>query len=232
MAQEILATVMMNSYREDRERFTRALASVLDNDVPKQVILSTVDGDPCIAWAEDFPVEVVVNEKPGIFSQINAMIPLVKGKYVCYASSNDSMYRFKLELECDILEQSGEGVCYSAFHRIESGTRRTMSFPHYDHALHLSGKNFVSDCAMMRSDLLRTYGPFDLSEHNHAYHGLWLRIYAGEGNVFIYNDIPTWGYLVTTDSQHQRRQKDAQWHTANEAQRQAMLQRYRPNEHH
>lgn len=201
-------TVLMNSYRENKKLFRRAVESALEAGCD-QLILSTVKDDPCIGWGKRYPIVIVVNKKPGIFQQINAMLPHIEGDYVCYASSNDEMMPHKLYQEAELLAETGKKVCYSAFKVISkvNGKKYVARFPDYTYEKNLEA-SFVSDCAMVEAKTFLRYTPFVTRYGNSAYRDLWLRIYEGEGNVFIYNDTPTWVYYVTQDSQHIKAQKD------------------------
>lgn len=202
-------TVIINSFNEKRETFDRTMKSIIKAR-PGQIILSTVQNDNCIAWVRH-STDIVINEKPGIFSQLNKAIPFVREKYVCYASSNDIMYPHKLILEEDILIKAGKKVCYSAFDVKRIKNLKSRKHPHiyrtrrsffnYDYKRHLQ-ENFISDCSLIESELLKRYTPFREEYNNSAFHDLWLRIYEGEGDVFMYNPKPTWKYIMTQNSQH------------------------------
>lgn len=225
-----LVTVMMNSYREKEQLFHRAVRAVLAQQNCKvQLLISTVKDDPCIQWAKRHPgVQVVINSKPGIYQQINAMLSLIQGKFVCYASSNDYMLPIKCASEARLLQESGADVCYSNYLRKngEAGMTRLMQLPtQYQRGIHLR-QNFVSDCSMIRTSVLRRYGPFRTQYHNHAFHDLWLRMSAGSVR-FINHREPTWVYHRTDDSQSVKRGKDPALRDLNELQRAHMLADHR-----
>jgi hypothetical protein len=197
-----MTTVIINSYMEKEALFKRALTAVLQAQ-PAQVIVSTVTGEPCIGWVEP-GVEVVVSDSPGIFRQIEAAAKKINQKYVCYASSNDVMLAHKLKMESSLLERTGKKVCYSAFYVKNGNGQAVRRFREYDYKEHLKG-SYVSDCAMIDSGVFTRYLPFRFG--NQGYWDMFLRIYEGEGDVFIYNPHPTWIYEITGDSRHQKRKK-------------------------
>ena len=205
----------MNSYNELESLFRRAANSVIKAGC-SQFILSTVVGDPCIGWAKDYDIKVIVNSKPGIFSQINAMLPHIKQPFVCYSSSNDVTLPNKLKIESGMLSATGKKVCYSAFYdeNEATGRRSVRKMRPYSYKLHQAG-NYVSDCAMVDTAVFLKYTPFREQYKNFAYYDLWLRIYKGEGNVFIYNPDPTWVYYISPRSQHVKRLKNPKAHHAN-----------------
>ena len=223
----IKVTVMMNSYREKQKLFERAVKSVI-NAGAYQLIVSTVKGDPCIEWMQPFMgkliTKIVINDTPGIFQQINAMTPFILGNYVCYSSSNDYMLHHKLKHEAGMLGKTGKKVCYSAFLvKSEVSARQyTAKFPGYSYEENLQN-SIVSDCAMVETKTFLKYMPFRVEYKNNAYRDLWLRIYEGEGDVFVYNPDPTWVYHVTEDSQHIRRKRNPELHRKNLQDRKDML---------
>ena len=220
-------TVLVNSYRETEQRFRKAIKSILANtDIDIQIIVSTVTNDPCIPWAREYGANLVINAQPGIYSQINNALPLIRGMYMCYASSNDYMMPHKLHMERKILTETGKKVCYSSY-LVEgiNGKVKVRNFFDYDYSRHLK-TNFVSDCAMVHTPTLLKYTPFELQYKNHAYYHLWLTIFEQEGDVFFYNPTPTWRYIITADSQHYQRKHNEQKRLQNEADRQFMLQKH------
>ncbi len=221
-------SVLMNSYKEQEAYFHKAVRNALRAGCG-QLILSTVKGDSCIQWAMEYPITVVVNSRPGIFSQLNAMLPHITEPYVCYASSNDYMLHNKLSLESAILRDSGMKVCYSSFlvYDKTTGMQRIARFDDYSYRENLQ-KSIGSDCAMVETEAFLRYTPFRVKYKNNCYRDLWLRIYEGEGDVFVYNDKPTWVYVVTKGSQHVRRAKDAELHKKNLSERAAMLKDHLP----
>lgn len=223
-------SVIVNSFNEKENVFKTTIESILNNkNVDLQIVVSTVEGDNCINYAKSYDLTLVVNSKPGIYQQINNTIEHLTGDYITYFSSNDVMSKYKLQIESEILRQSGKKVCYSAFNRIEiDGKKNVKNFYEYSLDKHLVG-NFVSDCSMVKKDIFIKYTPFKVEYGNHAFHDLWLRIYKGEGNVFIYNPIPTWDYIVTEDSSHFKRSKNQQKKIENELSRQKMLEIHKLN---
>ncbi len=215
----------MNSFNETEYKFHRAVNSVLgQKNVKIQLLLSTVENDPCIKWANQYNIEIIINKKPGIYEQINATLPYIKGNYVAYSSSNDVMILNKFFIEKNKLIETNKKVCYSSFYHVDDDLNiiKTAHFKEYDYSSHLCG-NFVSDCALVEYSIFKKYTPFELKYGNHAYYDLWLRIYEGEGDVFCYNDIPTWNYVISHSSQHIKRENDDIKKKINEDSRAFML---------
>lgn len=197
----------MNTFREKPEWLEKAIKSYLtQTGVRVQVIVSCVDGDANIPLIENFHCDIVRNENPGIYQQINAAIPYITGDWVCYASSNDVAIKTKLIHEVNRCVKFNKIVCYSSFYRCDKflHVNQTYFSRPYDYHDHLNG-NFVSDCSLVRTDIFRKYTPFHTEWGNHAYFDLWLRIYEGEGNVFIHNTDPTWFYRRHEGEKLQRR---------------------------
>jgi hypothetical protein len=85
---------------------------------------------------------------------------------------------------------------------------RRVKLGSYDYGRHLTG-NFVSDLSLMETDLLRKYGLLGDKYRNYAYWDMWLRIYEGEGDVFINNAEPTWYYRQDAEGMHTIRKTSA-----------------------
>ncbi len=195
-----MVSVIINTINENSESLKKAVESYACQDT--EIIISTIKGDSSIKLG----YKTVISEK-GIYKQLNNAIKEITGEYFCYASGNDIAMPDKIKTEVKILEQTDKKVCYSAFYRIENNVRKTNFFHDYDFKKHLAG-NFVSDCSMIETNLLRKYLPFNERWENDAFYDLWLRIYKGEGNVFVYNSNPTWIYIIDKNSLHKTRQRD------------------------
>lgn len=217
-------SVIMNSYNESEELFKRSVENILKNkNVEVELIVSTVNGDRCLDWITDQRIKVAKLEKPGIFEQINNATELITGDFVTYASSNDIMHDDKLFVESEILKNTKKKVCYSSFYKIDiSGKNTLVEFHDYNYEKHLT-RNFVSDCSMVEGKVFKKYTPFKTKYGNHSFHDFWLRIFKHEGNVFTYNKIPTWTYVVTENSSHQKRLKDKEKYLQNEISRKKMI---------
>lgn len=215
---KLYVTVLMNCYKEKEEIFKKAVESVLSNKGVKiQLIVSTVKDDPCIKWCKDYPIELVINETAGIFTQFNAMIQYIKGDYTTYASANDVMYSNKLYDEANFLAKNQHiKVVYSDFDIIEvDGREWTFKAQEYNYEKHLQG-SFVTDCTMIRSEIYRKYFPLNLKWGNNAVWDFYLRIYKGEGNVFAPLNISTWLYKKNKNSSSEKRKKDRAKYLENE----------------
>lgn len=222
-------SVIMNSYRDSAVFLKQAIESYMSQEgVDVHLILSTVKNDSSIDVIKNISgkITVVENEEPGIYSQINNAIQYIDSDFYCYASGNDVSIPSKLKDESDICSDGNNFVCYSAF-ILTDKTLKPISVHNvfnYNYKKHLGKNNFVSDCAMVRSDILKKYMPFRLQYRNHAYHDLWLRIAEGEGErVFICNKKPEWFYRVMPTSLHIRRKKSKQLQTVNSYYQKNML---------
>ena len=210
-------TVLMNCYKENKRTFTNAINSIYNNKgVDINLVIATVEGDKCIKWCEDYPIKVVVNKEAHIFKQFNSMLPYITGDFVTYASANDVMYSDKLYSECKYLERTAKGICYSDFHVINiEGKQSTFISPAYSYDKNLEG-SFITDCAMFRTDIFKTYMPLEIKWGNNAIWDMFLRIYEGSGNVFTHLNKVTWKYIKTADSGSEKRKLNPEKYKANE----------------
>lgn len=232
------ASVIINTYKENEDYLNEAIKSYLNQvGVNIQLIISTVKGDNAINIAQQYKeIDLCISEDPGIYSQLNKAVFLVKNNWFAYASGNDVAYPHKMYKEINTCVENEKLVCYSAFDVVKeklafkdgsmSGYQYTRRFFEYKPKLHLKG-NFINDCATMHRFLLEKYRPFKLRWGNHAYWDLWLRIFEGEGNVFAYNDEATWMYRVTKNSSHIKRANNRLKREENEKLRIKMLETHR-----
>jgi hypothetical protein len=216
----IEATVIMNVYGEKEAYLKEAIDSYISQKKAKLVV-STVEDDACIEYIEkNYPeVEVVVmllkdhsgRSPNGSFLQLNNALDRIEGDWFCFASSNDYSAPAKIENEIMLCKSTNKLVCYSDFYNVypeENDALKLISFHSYDFKKHLKG-NFVSDCALIHKSLVDKYLPFITEFNNYAYWDLWLRIYEGEGDVFVHNPYPTWYYRQLDNSMHiERRESD------------------------
>lgn len=235
-------SVVMNTLNEKPEYLIKAIESYLNQvGVEVELIVSTVKGDKSVKLIKDnYPdVKIVTLTKKehssngerspiGAYLQLNNALKHVTGKYFCYASSNDYAKPNKLMSESNILERTNKKICYSAFEYVTDSGEITNRFRvrEYDYASHLIG-NFVSDCSMISTELLRKYTPFDLSVKNLGFWDMWLRVYKGEGDVFVNNPKPTWCYRQHKTSMRAIRLADPEKQKQELADREEMLNRHR-----
>jgi len=198
-------SVIINTYKDDINDLSKAIDSYLQQKyVDVELIISTVAGDPAITLAKSKGIKkIVVNKTPGIYSQLNEAIKHITTDFWCYASGNDKALPEKCFREINLLKNSKKKICYSAFYCTDENFNigSTRKFHDYDWDKHLQG-NFVSDCSMISMDITRKYGPFKEKFGNVAFYDFWLRVFEGEGDVFLYNPAPTWLYKLSHKSQH------------------------------
>lgn len=216
----------MNTVNEDRNYLNVAIESYLNqNGIEIELIISTVENDVNIDYIkENYPkcviVEIPLENHPiskgiksplGSFLQLNHALKYMTGDWFTFASGNDFAYPYKCALEVESAKKADKLICYSAFNHVNSDGffTRGASFHSYDREKHQKG-NFVSDCAMIHKSIVDKYLPFRTELNNYAYWDLWLRVYEGEGNVFVYNSVPTWGYRQNQNSMHLERARNAE----------------------
>lgn len=233
------ATVIMNTFNEDKDLLSKAIESYLNQEgVDIQLIVSTVEGDWSVEYIkETYPsVDVVTLSKEkhptksplGAYLQLNNALPYIKNDWMCYASSNDTAKPFKIKMEIELCLLHGKEVCYSAFDLVnpEGKYITTKYFHSYAPARHMVG-NFVNDCSIISKRLVMKYLPYDLGMKNYAHWDSWLRMYKGEGNVFVYNPTPTWNYRQLDNSMHIVRRRSPEQLAQAEIDKNKMLDTHR-----
>lgn len=212
------ATVIMNTYNENETHLIQAIESYLKQEgADVELIISSIEGDKNEYIFKQFPVKVTYFPKDlhpgkcplGSFLQLNSALKLMTGEWFCFASSNDIAKPNKIAQEIDYCQKARKLICYSAYQFADNDLNlgAVQPFYSYDYEKHLHG-NFVSDCALIHKSIVDKYLPFKTEYNNYAYWDLWLRVYEGEGNVFVYNPNPTWVYRQSSTSMHVKRAKD------------------------
>lgn len=217
-------SVIMNTVNERRDYLVLAIDSYLRQiKCQVELIISTVEDDPNIDFIKknypmckvvtmprkDHPIGQGTKSPRGSFLQLNNGIKHITGDWFTFASGNDIAFQNKLSLEVETCLRHNKQVCYSAYNYIDEAGEYIsyQGFHDYDFDKHLKG-NFVADCSMVSRRLVNKYMPFRVELNNYAYWDLWLRIRKIEGNVFVYNSAPTWGYRQDRDSMHVKRFAD------------------------
>lgn len=224
------ATVIINTINEDEQVLTKCVNSYKLQF--EQVIISTIEGDACIGKFEGVEYAIVLKAEhvgrsaSGAYQQINNALKLFKTDYLCYASGNDYAEPDKAIREIKALKQSKKKVCYSAFWNERNGKKTVQPFPLYDYNAHLRN-NFVSDCSMMTREIVEKYLPYKIEYRNFAHWDSWLRIFEGEGDVFVYNPIPTWNYVYNENDMSKERMRDPEKIKRNLEDREQMLKMHR-----
>lgn len=227
-------TVIMNTVNEIPEVLKKAVNSYLNQEqVTVQLILSTVEGDPCIGQYEGVEYSILPKSQHsgksprGAYEQINHALKMITGDWLCYASGNDYAEPHKLRMEIDACAKSGKEVCYSSIWSVSGDTKVQKKFPtEYYFNEHLKG-NFITDCSLISRRLVDKYLPYRLELNNYAHWDSWLRMYEGEGNVFVYNPIPTWFYVQNPNDMHNVRKRSPELQAIADRDKEIMLSLHR-----
>lgn len=217
-----MVTVIINTYKENPQVLKRAVDSYRNQTYKEiQIIIATVEGDPCIDNHSDFadcqfsilPLKDHPGKSPaGAYAQINGALTFInpESQWLCYASGNDFANPDKLKSEILMCLSHQKDVCYSAFTKVKPDGSKISDvfFYQYDYNKHLNVGNFVSDCSLISMRLVKKYLPYRAEFGNFAHWDSWLRMFEGEGNVFIYNHVPTWNYVQNEKDMHNVRKSD------------------------
>ena len=215
-------TIIMNTYKENKIFLKQAIDSyICQKDVNIQLIISTIENDSSISFIkenyEDSNIDLCIStlkEHPGkgvkgIYYQLNKATLMIKNDWFCYASSNDVALPDKLIKEITLCKKKKKYVCYSDYNTTNTNLNiiKKHKFPSFNYNTLLK-ENFINDCAMIRTDILKKFLPFDDTYYNCGYWNLWLRIYSKLGNVFIHNPNPGFLYRHEKTSTHILRNKN------------------------
>jgi len=223
-------SVIMNTWNANPGWLEDAVESYLNQkNVIIQLIVSTTEGDPSVALSKNYPqLEFCINEKPDIYQQLNKACELIRYPWFAYAASDDIALPTKLFDEISICLNNNKKICSSAFHKTDEdlNIKSTYKVPeNYSMVDNLKG-NYVSDCSLLSTDILKEYMPFDESVDNMAYWDLWLRVATVDPGVFIFNKEATWFYRQHSNARHSKRRGQVNKIKKREAARKRMMQKH------
>lgn len=211
-------SIIMNTYKENPKYLKEAIEGYLNQkNINIHLIISTVENDCSIEFIKnnynDNRIELCITKKinhtpgcEGIYTQLNNATKYIKGEWFCYASSNDVPLLDKIEKEISMCKKYNKKICYSCFYVTDDKLKIIKKKVFYPfNKIRLLKGNFVSDCSLIKSELLKKYLPFKTSNYNCGFWDLWLRIASKEGNVFIYNTNYSFYYRQTSKSAHTHR---------------------------
>jgi len=224
------ASVIINTWNENPFWLEAAVESYLNQkNVIIQLIVSTVEGDPSLTSLKNRPqVEFCINGRPDIYEQLNKACELIRYPWFVYAASDDVALPTKLFDEISLCLDNDKKICSSAFHRTEEDLNivSTYKVPEkYSLVDNLRGC-VVSDCALISTDILKEYGPFDMEMDNMAHWDFWLRVATIDPGVFIFNKEATWLYRQHSNARHVKREGQVDKIKKREAARKRMMQKH------
>ena len=224
------ASVIINTFNGNQKWLLDAVHSYLDQkDVNIQLIISTVKGDLSLSTLSSISnIEFCINKQPGIYSQLNNALSLIKNDWFCYAAGDDIAVKTKVKDEIDSCNRRGSKICASGFFITDlhlNEIRRCGTNMSYDISEHLS-RNMISDCALIHTSLIKKYGPFDLRCGNHGFWDFWLRVGKEHPEYFLLEETPRWHYRQHSEAKHAKRAKNIKKIEKNERERKLMLNKH------
>jgi len=228
-------SVIMNCIDENPQYFKEAVESILNQkDVSVHLILSTVEGDISIEWIKEYKGDIFVSAFPlkdhpgrspeGSFAQLNYALQYVKHDWLCFCSSNDTIFDSKFADEIHCAESENKLMCYSNLHITDKdlNVTSTTAYGSFTRARHLQN-NFMPDQSTINFKKLKKYLPFSVEWYNCGFWDFWMRVYEGEGDVFAYNPKPERYYRQLSNSMHIERNKNPEKVAMYKQQRALML---------
>jgi glycosyltransferase involved in cell wall biosynthesis len=191
-----LVSVIVPAYNCERY-LGAALQSALDQDYPNKEIIvvddGSTDGTPQVLSAFGSRIAVVRQQNAGAAAARNAAIARARGKYFALLDSDDLWLPRKLTVQVAYLEAHPEvGMVYSAWREWHADAQGNFEPPTganatIDSAIDEAGSGWLynrlllesiihTTTAVIRADVARQVGPFDLSLKRGQDYDYWLRI--------------------------------------------------------
>ena len=222
------ASIVINTLNGNQKHLVEAVKSCLNqNGVNIQLIVSTVKGDPSIKTLKGYKIDLVINDRSGIYYQLNNGLKRIKYEWWSYISGNDVMLSNKMKEEISMCVKHKKKICYSNYNVMDHNMNyiKTNTFHKYSFAKHLEG-NFVNDAATVHKSLLDKYGTLSEEFDNLGYWDFWLKIGKEHPDYFIYNPMPVFNYRLSDNSRHVKRKNNPAWKARELKDRRAMLSRH------
>lgn len=225
------ASVIINTYNGNQSWLIDAVDSYLNQkNVDIQLIVSTVEKDPSLITLKGYSdkIDFCISDYPNIYYQTNNGLKLVKKEWFAGAAGDDIANNDKIYEEIEVCLANNKKICSSGFTITDENLKAIVKRGkqrEYSLEQHLKG-NFVSDCSLIHSSLLKDYGPFDLNCGNHAFWDFWIRIAKDHPEYFIFDEKSRWLYRQHSNAQHIKRSKNKRKIIKNEAEHKAMLNKH------
>lgn len=224
------ASVIINTLNGNQKHLVEAANSVLNQDgIDIHLIVSTIKNDPSLMTLKNHPIDWMINDRAGIYYQLNNALKKVKHDWWSYISGNDIMLNHKMIQEISLCIKNKKKICYSDYNVMDNEMNyiKTNTFFPYSFKKHLEG-NFVNDAATVHKSLISEYAPMLEEFDNLGYWDFWLRIGKRHPDYFIYNPNPVFNYRLSKDSRHVIRKSDKAWQKRELEDRKKMLIRHGP----
>lgn len=224
------ANIIINTLNGNQDHLGEAIESCLNQyKCNIELIISTIDGDPSLKFSKEKRIKFMINDKAGIYYQLNNATKLISHDYWCYLSGNDIMNNKKVFTEINLLNKYNKHICYSDYNVCDENMKflYKKEFHDYSFLKNLEG-NFIHDAALMTAFISKKYMPFNSEFDNLGYWDFWLRIGKDNPDAFLYNKHIAFNYRLSNDSRHVKRKNDVVWKNKEFEDRKKMLSRFGP----
>ena len=224
------ASIIINTYNGNQKHLVEAVSSCLNQKrVEIDLIVSTLKNDPATKTLKGYNLRFCINDRPGIYYQLNNALKMINSDWWSYISGNDTLLLNKTYQEISLCLKNNKKICYSAYNVVDNDLnfKRINRFFDYSFAKHLEG-NFVNDAAIVHKSVLDKYGPMTEEFDNLGYWDFWLRVGKEHPEYFIYNNNPVFNYRISKNSRHIKRKASPEWRKKELRERRKMLIRHGP----
>lgn len=206
MVQDII-TVVITTYKRPTDILKRAIDSALNqtykdkeiivvNDCPEDTEL-TKEIKVLVACYEGKVNLYTLEKNSGACFARNFGLSKAKGKYIAFLDDDDYWLENKLEVQHNGFTNDKIGLVYTPFYRVDGKRKKIMCRCHKSGNMleDMLYNNPMAMFPLMRADVVKEIGGFDVSLPSSQDHDLILRLALHTD--FAYIDIPTAVYNVS-----------------------------------
>ena len=180
-----LVSVIMPAYNASRF-IEEAIRSVMAQTITdwELLVLDDGSGDDTLTIAqrlarEDSRIRVLPNEhNMGVAKTRNRGMDLCRGAYVAFLDSDDVWYPEKLEVQLDLMRETGTDLCYCAYAIVDAAGKKTRADYLVPPAVEIDGllrQNVIGCSTVLLSPAIREKYRFE-TDFYHEDYVLWLQI--------------------------------------------------------
>lgn len=175
-----------------------ALDALVLQDYPdKEIIVSTIKGDPSSEWCKSFDdIQLIESCIPDPKRQINEAIKWATGDLIIQAASDDIMYPKVLSRMVQVFLDKNAVLVYPDVEYCNE--KLEMAYVHKAPPIfdmnNLRQRQIMNDCSLVSKSILWEFGLFDINLSKFAVWDMWLKIGKKYSDKIFHAGCVAWKY--------------------------------------